>query len=323
MKMKKIIAFLLVIVFSFGAVAIGLRIGFTDVFREKGPDAALVMSQDDYFTTRDFKSLFNVAYSLYAKGELTRANGLVDKMMYQEEWVLDDKTKANCIYLKGMIAKKKGRYPEAVSYFFRAKDLYQRLGLNANLYRVNLVTARVYLTLGDLEMVETILDESLTIAEQNDINLMSYYRLWSDIAFTNSDWKLALSFSEKAYEEAQITGDVSMVADSLSDMGFYHMLLGNFDDGYEFTVEAQRLILDIGDTDKYYYNLVNLVIFERCSGKAIPHSKISVTNSIQNRLREESDDEMGGLLEFVMTFDCDSINNDLRRKGESDPTPPD
>ena len=321
--MKKIIAFLLVIVFSFGAVAIGLRIGFKDVFREQGPDAALIMSEDDYFTHKDFKSLFGIAYSLFSKGEFSRAAGLVDKLLYQEEWVLDEKTKANCIYLKGLIAKKHGRYPEAVSYLFRAKDLYQKLDLQANLYRVNLVTARIYLSLGDLEVVENILDESLTIAEQNEINLHSYYRLWSDIAFTNSEWQLALDFAEKAYDEALLSGDVSFTADSLSDMGFFHMLLGNFEEGYQLTLDAQRQILEIGDTDKYYFNLVNLVIYERCSGNKIPNSSISVKDSIQNRLSEQSDDDLIFLQEFVLNFDCNSIQQGARRKGEANPSPPD
>lgn len=321
MKMKKLIAFLLVIVFSFGAVAIGLRIGFKDVFRERGPEAALMMSQDDYFTHRDFKSLFGVAYSLYAKGEITQADGLVNKMMYQEEWVLNDHVKGNCLYLKGLISKKKGRFPEAISYFFRAKDLYQRLDLQANIYRVNLVTARVYLTLGDIGMVETILEESLTIAESIDISLAGYYGLWSEIATANSDWALGQEFAQKLYDEAVMSRDVSRIADAISELGFYQIVQGNFEEGYDLTMEAQRQILEIGDTDKYYYNLINLIIYERCSGQQL-RSKVKVTRSIQNRLEDEPDESIRSLLEYATNFDCGTITS-VKRKQEGDPSPPD
>ncbi len=57
------------------------------------------------------------------------------------------------------------------------------------------------------------------------------------------------------------------MANSLSDEGFFLILLGEYERGLESTRQAQVIIEEIGDESKGFYNSLNFILFDRCRGQ--------------------------------------------------------
>lgn len=324
MKPKKALMLVVILASSLGAVSIGWRAQVFEILEKEGPTAAVKSSQRAYFEDRDFKSLFQLAWSLYANGQLTRADGLVNKILYQENWQLSDKEKANAFYLRGVIQHRRGNFPEAIGYYFRAKALYESLGEHSNVYKVNLFTANLYIDMADTHIAESILEDTLVIAEEYGLQLGIWYSIYSKAEFMKANYANALDLIEKAYDEYLSEDNMMGQVESLSNMGFYTMLLGDLEGGMEITLQAEELINQIDDNKNRHYNLINMALYNRCSGSKLgKQQQRQFVHKINHWADQEDDSEILWYLQFVQNFDCNQLQMNVEAAGGPTAPPPD
>ncbi len=326
---KPLLVFSLVILGSFGAFGMvsafypeGLR-----VFREQGPRAALEYFQRaSVASKRDDPGLkFGQAWSKYSMGDLKEAQRDCYRLIRDPN--LPENIYANALFLLGNIARGYGRYDEADEHLLQAYSLYERLQKDGNLYKTCLAMAQVALARGDLERAESLLEQSLVHHAFAQKDLGHFYQLKTQTAFLREDYQDALSYSYLRLAEYEKAGMKNNQADALSDIGFYSILLGFYDQGFEKTFQAQELIQKTGDEGKYYLNLINFLLLQRCKGGRYQ----TLVDQIQKRVDEEENLDLKKYLEFALNCDC-APERDTRpplgediidRVGGGDDTPPD
>lgn len=324
---KPVLVFSLVILGSFGAF--GMMSAFYPegfrVFREQGPRAAL-----EYFQRASNKSenptlVFGQAWSKYSMGDLKEAEEDCYRLIREPN--LPEGIYANALFLLGNIARSNGRYDEADEHLYQAYSIYERLGKDGNLYKSCLAMARVAIMRGDLERAESLLDQSLVHHAFVQKDLGHYFQLKTQAAFLRGDYGDALDFSYQRLAEYERVGMKNNQADALSDIGFYSILMGYYNHGFDKTIQAQEFIQKTGAQGKYYFNLINFLLLQRCKGGTYQ----TLVDQIQKRIDEEANLDLKSYLEFSMTCDCareregePPIGESLPEKvGEGDDTPPD
>jgi tetratricopeptide (TPR) repeat protein len=120
---------------------------------------------------------------------------------------------------------------------------------------------------------------------------------YSKIAFLQGDYEKALRLANKAYA-LYATKDSRRAAQVLIKVGLYQLLTGKVDEGYKTTLTAQSDLVKSGDSDQYYFSLINMLIYHRSRGQ----EGGALVKSINHRLKQEPDKDLEMLLDFAKNW---------------------
>lgn len=312
-------AVFIAVAFSLGAIAISWKQDLRTIIGTDGPKAGIQNAQQRFIATGDVNALFDLAWSRFVNGQLSQSDALSDKILYEEEWEVNDSLLAKVYFLKGSIAQERGSETLALKLFDSSASLYEKMGNYQGLFRTNMVLARTYINLGDLEKAETILQDSLPIAEENDIELGVYYSVKAQIHFSYTEWRDALELDIKAYEAFRSRRDETNMISSLSNIAMNVMLLGDYERGLALTIEAEERALALENPDAVILNRINMIYYQRCLGKILESNRNIhiIEKDIRRFIERENDMALAWFFEFVQIQGCADFNSfDVESLGE-------
>ncbi len=263
------------------------------VLLNEGPRQALSWITDPRTTREKFVR----AWTFYSSGELENAREAL-KPLLGLKMNNDLKTRADVFYLAGLLAGKEDR-AQAMEYFHRAAGLYSSLGTHKSLMHAYLSATQLLMDHGDLPEAETYF-EMASASMVDGANLGFFHEVQARLFFERGNYPGALSAGLKSYEYYEEHGDVNGSARGMSEIGFYRILLGQMEDGLRDTLAAEAMVLKTGDYSLYFYNLINLYLYNRCMGLAYkPYGEI-----ISERAAKTNDPVLGRFLRFVGEYPC-------------------
>ncbi len=116
----------------------------------------------------------------------------------------------------------------------------------------------------------------------------------SKIAFFEDEYDAALTLANRAHNTFSTT-DQRRASQVLIKIGLYQMLTGKVEEGFKTTLRAQSGLVKGGDSDQYYFSLINMLIYHKSRGQ----DGGSLVKTITNRLRQEPDRDLEMLLDFA------------------------
>ena len=306
---KIVLGLVLAGVFSFGAmVTFSHREGFR-ILREKGPRAALNwFMHADQLEPGNPDIKFGLAWSHFDKGDLERAETLCHELLDGE---IPEKTRGKVFYLLGHIQGKTGRYEASRASFYNALDVYERIGDEINQVITSLGLARSSMENRDFATADDILSQDLPMVK--DSHRGYFFFLRARLAFLREDYEEALTMTRFSHEKYELVGEPNKIADSLVEWSLYSILTGDPDTGFEKALEAQEMIQETGDSDKFYFNLVNFMLIRKCRGE----DPQIIGRMIGDWATRNKDSHLYDLLAFAEKYPCG-----LQKRGEGDPPTP-
>ena len=286
-----------------GVCALGAMMTFSEregfrILRESGPAAAL-----EWFLAEDAQSFqenpnirFGIAWARFSKGDLIASRDICFQLLETE---LPESVEGNVYYLLGHIYGRTGEFEAARKAFETAIEVFERIGHESNAVKTRLGLARAAMENGDYEGARRTL-RNTRVDEVDEKSAAYYYYLHSRMAFLQGNYREALINARLSHQEYLSSGNTNGLADSLSEIGFYLILLGDFEEGFNKTMEAESLIHQIGNTDKHYFNLINFILLRKCEGKSYE----SMVVSIRDRIAETEDAHLLENLDFALKYDC-------------------
>lgn len=274
------------------------------VLREVGPVAALDWIKDP----RTPRERYIQAWTHFAKGELEKAAFLNRPLQNVR---IDLKTRADALYLAGLLEERKGSNQTMVLYS-SAVDLYADLGKMHNMHQTYLTMAYFLVNQKDYGLAQRYLDMATTLPIEGP-DPAYFYEVESELDFGLGRYENALLASRRslaAYEGRDVVATTRMK----SNVGFYQILTGDSEGGLWTSLEAERMILEQGLGKLYHYNLLNFYLHQKCVGLGGE----AYARMIESAIVENDDHSLKKYMDFARTFEC----LDLSNKGDHTPPPP-
>ncbi len=285
------------------------------VFKERGPSEALDYFRGaEKFKGRDPVVVFGKAWSKYAVGNFEQAEKDAYRLIQNSS--TPDITLGNSFYLLGKIKTRTGSLQEAREQFQRAQNIYEALDRPANLFKNYIGLTELALEAEDLWAAEAFIGEALEIKREAGMEPWELYQLQAELAFMRAEYHKALQFSYQYHSGYQQAGNLGKTANGLINIGFYLILTGQLNAGFEKTIEAQILINRLGDRDKLYFSLINLLLLRRCEGKSFA----GIEEALIHQIDEKRDYRLQKQLEFALSYPC-GIGPEEGGEEDQDPPP--
>ena len=285
------------------------------VFKEEGPIAAFhYFRGSESFKRRDPVVLFGKAWTKYAIGHFEEAEQ--DAYDLIKEPGTPEVTVGNCFFLLAKIKTRTGLYHDARDHYQRSQNIFENLNRTANLYKNHIGVAELALESGDDAEAEYYIQLALETYKEAGMEPWDIHHLQAELAFRRGDYQRALEYSYRYYSGYKKAGNLGKTADALIDIGFYLLLTGQWEAGFQKTMEAQVLVNKAGDQDKFYFCMINLIMFRRCEGK----SYAAIEEALINQIDEKRDQSLQKLLGFALSFPC-GAGPELGGEGDQDPPP--
>lgn len=239
---------------------------------------------------------FELGWKLYQDGLYDTATKIVDDGLSKN---LDSHLKANFLYLKGHLLIKTGdAHGEAIEAFEDAQKIYKKLDSTRFLrdsLNCDQGLARVYIDQGKFEKASQRL-RRLIDSQILEGQLGYVYYLSAKISYLQADYQTALSESQKSFQQYQAQGSKRGMADARLYIARNLILVGRAQEGIQENFKAQEAIVEIGDPNKFYYSLINQLLFQRCvNGLDAPH----VVGMVEAYLDKQPDADLEKMLELA------------------------
>lgn len=250
---------------------------------------------------------FDFGWQLFQKGSYETALKIVDGAL---ELDLKDDLRANYLYLKGHLLIKLDIQDErAIQAFNRAKTHYSRINQGKKTIdqlRCDQGLVRAYIARENYKQAQNVLNRLKSDALLEKERGYLYY-LAARVAFGLGDYPQALQESQaslNAYEISLRDGrDYAKkgITDARLGIARAQLLLGDYEAGNETNLKAQGEIMSLGDSNKFYFGLINQILYQRCALGGEANGSIRM---IESRLIREPDADLQRLLEFAKTWVC-------------------
>lgn len=277
------------------------------LLQKEGPASALHWLKDPHTPREKFMQ----AYSLYSIGDFEAASARVEPLMHLR---VEAKTRGDAFYLAAEIARR-SHSDSTLELYQNALTSYARIDAHNSLHLTYTSMAKHLIDLGDLSLALNHINFARTLPATRP-NLGYFFEIESELYFNRGDHRQALNSSRLSLQHYD-GQDISGTARMLSDVGFYHLLLGDLDEGLARTIASELIILDTGKMKLFYYNKINYLLHAKCSN--LPYSPLA--RVIEAYAEKHGDRVLKSYLSFVETFSCGSLFN--KGDGESPPPPPD
>ena len=256
---------------------------------------------------------FGRAYDLYKLGRYEESAISAYNLLKESN---DSNLHARIYYLIGNVNYRRGDYQNSLDAYDRAIDLFQGLGSDANQYRTMIQKGQSLAEMDELDLAEALANEAedfLNVHLPGREDLKGYlFRLRMELAAHQYDFETALEEAERRHICATLFHDKVELASALSDIGLYSMLVGDTDTGFEKTLEASHLIIEMGDSRAHYYNELNWYVYALLDGKP----EAGIEERLLEWSRNSEDKKLRNMVHFLKRLNLGS-----KRGGTNDMPP--
>ena len=176
-----------------------------------------------------------------ARTDLKRADRLARASKWIAEKLDDDAYRAQGLRAIGHVHHTRGEYQEALDYYEKARDLYQRLGRDVDVARTLNGALQSLISLGRYDEALGSAAEARTIFERHG-NVLGLARLDSNtgnILYRQDQVQGALALYRRAYEQLVRCGEPQDVAAALGNMAIAYVSLNDFQNAVETYRDAR------------------------------------------------------------------------------------
>lgn len=176
-------------------------------------------------TSQDLETVLQVKKDLaqthYSKGELTKADSILQICLTQENQLEDKDLQANIFIDAGWIAREQGRHAEALDLYFKAKTIAELEGFTEILADVNSKIAVVYHVKGEYKTAEKYYNASLKLWEElgNYERIARLYNNYGLLYDYQGDYTKAISYFERSIKMCDSLGNERGVAIANENLG--------------------------------------------------------------------------------------------------------
>lgn len=205
-------------------------------------------------------------WSHYRNGDLDTARRLGHQILVEEG---TDKYTGDGYYLLGEIESATTQGELSLAYFSKAYALYAESEFPTEMYLAALGRAKALMRLDRLEESEKAFSAALAAhpkANKEYADIVYYYLLFTELSARKGDYAEGLKMAQLAYDSVEGTTKRESLAEAHMTLGLFYTLVGDHERGLAQTLDAERLIHELGDEKKLMYNLVNTVLADRCLG---------------------------------------------------------
>lgn len=107
-----------------------------------------------------------------------------------------------------------------------------------------------------------------------------YYTMLSKINLANHEYKQAFINQENAYIWYKKFDIRKGMCDTLTDMGFISMILGDYTRGVQYTLQSEKYAIELQLSRQYYFNLLNWTIYLKCHSEEYDHLLVEIREYI-------------------------------------------
>jgi len=220
------------------------------------------------FTPRTSEELFQQAWVDYRSGNYEKATRKAYSILAEDE--IKDHLRANCWYLLGYVSWETGESEAALGFFRKAYPVYEAHPDLQNLYQVTLALSKTYLNLGDLETAEEMLQLAMNHYKVDGgkyiPNLGEFYATAIDLAAAQNDIEASFQLAKKRFEIYKGGEQLDLLAEALSDLGFWYAAVGCDDNAQHYTLQAEDVNFKLQDETRHTYNKINWLLIHRLQG---------------------------------------------------------
>lgn len=207
-----------------------------EVYRENGSMAALDYFEDCHHESGFKRCQYGHAFFLWVNNQPEKALVLAELLAITET---TGRTSADVNYLLGNLYSELGRFEEAVEPISIAIDTYRSLKQTENEFSSKLSLARVYLTIREYALAESVLISASSSWPEDKQNIGWYFQLQTTLAIGTGRIKHAEKFANEALRAFEQIGNTQGVSDCLSDLSVIAWLRGDRSQAYN-RLEAAR-----------------------------------------------------------------------------------
>lgn len=300
---KAISVVLLTTIFALGYVQKQTHDDIYELISKRGLKYATKYIRDN--KTR-YRHTYADAWVNFNNGHIKDSKESIDYLMNETR---DPKIIGNCHYLRGYISLRELNHTTATNDFLKSIQEYTKISAYENLFYAYLGLSVSYMDSGDIIQSEGSLHHAITNFKiiSNDLNkkyhrgLAEYYMVRKRLELLKGNLPNALINAENSLIFYRSIESKTGESNALSDIGFIHMLIGNYDLGWEYTLKAQSIIIKLEDDKKFVYNQLNILIYLRCHGMNYQY----LIEEIENRIVTFHDNKLQKYLNRVLELSCD------------------
>ena len=284
---------------------------YLSILTRMGPTAFL-QEHSALSESEDLDAKFSLAWGEFKAGYIDDAKNSTLEILSNKK--VKPYTKGKCFYLLASVEKRVGNYEQSIELYKEARLIFKDSGRVNMLLSIMQETATSYLYLGDIK--EALYWKASCYSIETDDPLREGYNLRMDaeFAFRTGDYEEALRLTEERLSFFEKSNAVTDISDSLSDIGFYLSLLGRCEESKKFTYRADFLIQAKDLKTKYYHNLLNHALNNKCNGVDYKY----ILDDLRSYAQEISDYKLNWFITFVDEYDFTRS----RKAGEGLPADP-
>lgn len=311
LKTNKIWFLIIPTLFGVGGYFAYDEVNIYTMLAEKGPKHTL-----EYMMSRNtrYEDSYQKAWILYRNNENAEAKRLVKKLLKSDNM----KIVADSYYLQGHIDFFERSYITSIQNFKSANAIYEKNSLYENMYYAQLGIATCLIDLGSIDESDKVLRKAIIwfeiatqrgvmsldsdkMSRSEKIGLAQYYLVRKRYEFYRGNFDLALINAENCMILYDSVGSKNGKADIMIDVGFFHMLLGQYDDGWDYTFQARVLVNELNDSRKQAYLLLNDLLYRKCYEKK---DYSLILKEINRRIVVLHDRHLNSQLQKVLNCEC-------------------
>jgi len=205
-------------------------------------------------------------WSHYRNGDLETARRFGHKILAEQG---TNKYTGDGYYLLGEIESATAQRELSLAYFNEASTLYSEPEMPTEMYLAALGKAKVLMRMGLLKESENAFTVALAMHPMTDkeyADIVYYYLLYTELSARKGDYAKGLKMAQLAFENVKGTAKRESLAEASMTLGLFYTLVGDYERGLAQSLDAERLIHELGDEKKLIYNLVNTVLADLCLG---------------------------------------------------------
>ena len=219
----------------------------------------------------DLKGIYGAAWVAYLQGEYDKAGLWSDHVESNAKGSL----KAAALYLQGLIDIRFDMFERARLRLTTSREIYANKGKEDDVFRCQLVLARIALYSGKLEQI-LLIGEGLP--KDKTANSAEYHLIFGQLYYGMNDLRKAKESLNKAISLFRESRDIPGESRALSELGWQLILSGKHEEGMDLTSQAIEIMKVEGES---IWHSLNVFAYERCKGFSSKIEK-KITSHIMN-----------------------------------------
>jgi len=234
-----------------------------------------------------------------------------NKALSLSQSISHDSLSAENYFCIAEINLENGGYADAVKFYLKSKNLFQKINLTEGIYWCDIGLGIVYRELGNTELSKKHYELAKQIGEQKkkeDLVAISYNNL-GNLYKQIGEYGTALGYLQKALKSFEYYGEERFISDCLDSIGEVYSEIGNYERAIEYFTKSTEIAEILGDKYRLLSRYANIAqVYAKFGANENALMYFSKTTELAQSIGDKS--RLSEIL--IMLSDFYRHNNDLK-----------